>query len=426
MAKTFTPLDGKVLMTALARQATGQQNITVTDFSSFVSTGETVLATGTENVLNALSILIFNTRVASRRYRRKLQRMEVIDQGAYSNRLRKISYYSKDPQSSGFFNTDEYTNLAAGFTNGQNPDANGDPQSLKSMWEQNPPIPLEVNFGGSVAWDMSITYYEDQLKIAFESPDSFARFVAGYVTEYNNDIETQMEAFNRITLLSRIGGAYYYTANQLITDGAINLTAEFNLKFGTSYTSAELRSTYLKDFLAFMVATVKKTSDFMTERSKARHLPMTKTIGGVQYSILRHTPKEMQHLYMYSPLFKDAEALVMPEIFNPQYLDINNYEDVTFWQSNASEDVRPQVKVKVPYYDATTGTQLTSSTISIPYVVGLLTDRDGMMVSYQVERAYTTPIEARKGYRNTWLHIAKLPIVDPTENAVLFYMEDAV
>ena len=32
-----------------------------------------------------------------------------------------------------------------------------------------------------------------------------------------------------------------------------------------------------------------------------------------------------------------AEATVMPEIFNPQYLDIKNAEFVNFWQADAGD-----------------------------------------------------------------------------------------
>ena len=47
-----------------------------------------------------------------------------------------------------------------------------------------------------------------------------------------------------------------------------------------------------------------------------------------------------------------------------------------------------------------------------------------MITDYQLESAYTTAVEARKGFRNTWLHIAKNAIIDQTENAILFYMKD--
>ena len=151
---------------------------------------------------------------------------------------------------------------------------------------------------------------------------------------------------------------------------------------------------------------------------------MTKTINGVTYNVLRHTPKDRQRLYMFRPLFRKAEAIVMPAIFNTEYLDINSYEPVDFWQSNTSDSDRPKVKVRVPFYNKSTGVQESSGNMEFDYVVALLTDVDGMMTDFQLERALTTGLEARKGYRNNWLHISKNAITDPTENSVVFYMDD--
>ena len=64
--------------------------------------------------------------------------------------------------------------------------------------------------------------------------------------------------------------------------------------------------------------------------------------------------------------------------------------------------------------------------MALDYVVGLLYDEDAMMVDYQMDSAYTTPIEARKGYHNIWYHFSKNMINDPTENCVLFYMGNDV
>lgn len=427
MARALTPLDGYAIMTELVREATGQKNATVVDLSSFVSAGETVLATGNENVFNALGIVMGRMFVATRPYKAKLALINAINTDCYTSRMRKISFYAKDPIKSGYFNTDQLTNLADGFTNGQNPDGGGTPQSAKSMWEQNQAMPLEMNFAGSTAWDDNLTMYEKQVRAALRDPQELAEFVSGQLTEHANDIESQKEAFNRMTLLSKIGACYLYDEGTgWSRNQSINLTKAFNDRYGTAYTSAQLRSTYLKEFLAFMVATIRKHSDYMTERSAKYHLPMTKTVNGVSYSILRHTPYNKQRLFLFEPLFREAEAMVLPEIFRPEYLDINKqYEGVTFWQEDGDTDEeRAAIKVRVPFLNISTGQQESSGNIELPYVVGILTDEDGIMVDYQLEDALSTPVEARKGYRNTWLHFAKNAINDPTENAVIFYMAD--
>ena len=427
MARALTPQDGYAIMTALARQATGQANISVVDMNSFVSVGETVMATGKENVFNALSIVIGKTLIASRAYRGKLTKMNAINTGIYTSRLRKISFYAKDPVASGWFNTNLYTNLADGFTNGENKDSNGDAQSTKSQWEQHQAIPLEMNFAGTTTWQHCITMYEDQFAKALRDPVELAAFVAGMRQEHLNDIESTREAFNRMVLLNKILSCYTYQVGASWTSGqVVNLTTAYNTYFGTNYTSAQLRTTYAKSFLEFMTATINQVSDFMTERTTERHLPMTKTVNGVSYSILRHTPKDRQVLYLYQPLFRFAETLVLPELFNEKRLNIETqYEPVDFWQSNASDAVRPQVKGRCAFFNKTDGTQTSSGNIELAYVVGVLADQDSMMTDFQLERANTTPVEARKGYRNTWLTFAKNAIDDPTENCTIFIMDDS-
>lgn len=418
MTKPFTPQDCYQLMNSLVKQATGQQAITVVNTSTFVSAGETVLSTGTENTLSSLSIILARTLIGVRPYRAKFMLINALNSGMFSNRMRKISFYSKDAIASGMFNTQLFTNLKEGYTNGENVVSDA-ATSTKSMWEQNQGIPLEMNFCGSDAWDDSLTIYEEQLKIAFESESNFSRFVSGILTEKGNDIESQKEAFSRMCVLNEIGALVNYSKDN--ENLAINLTKAYNDEYGTSYTSQELRTTYIESFTKFFVETVKTISNYFEERSNLYHISPTKTVNGVNYTLLRHTPKDRQKLFLYEPLFIKAQANVFPSIFNPDYLKFENYEGVNYWQS---VDDRPSVKVTPAIYDKTTGLQKTGTDVNLPYVVGLLFDEDAMMIDFQLESSATTPLEARKMYRNVYWHFVKNAINDPTENAVVFYMKD--
>lgn len=424
MARSLTPRDCHALMNLIVKEATGQDaTIQAVDSSTFVSCGESVLASGMENTLNALSLVLGRTLVAVRPYKAKLNILNRIGTDGYTNRIRKVSYYSRGAQASGDWNTQSYTNLAMGFTNGQNPDGSGNVQSTKSMWEQNQPVPLELNFGGRSVWEDSTTVYEYQVKQAFRNEAEFAQFVAGILTEKGNDIESQKEAFNRMLILNRIGGLYDLGGGGVASGVRRNMTAEYNAKFGTAYTTAQLLSTYLKSFLEFFVAEFKKESDWMTNRSAARHWSPAKTIDGESYVLLRHTPKDRQRAILYSPLFTEAEALVMPEIFNPQYLDINNYEGIEFWQ-NQNDPMGVDLIPAIPDSANTGFPTIAGSEVKGIKVIGLLYDEDAMMIDYQLDRQAVTPLEARKGYRNMWWTFSKNAIDDYTENSVLFYMED--
>lgn len=428
MAKVLTPKDAHVIMGEWCRSLTAQASIKVLDTSSFISAGELVMSNPVENVFNTFNILMGRVYWATRRYNAVLNKMDAISTGEFTHRFMKTSYYSLDPQASGWFNTDLFTNLADGFTNGQNVDGNGNAQSTKSQWEQNQ-RPFKVfNFGGSDVWDFSVTMYEQSLKQALRSESEFIEFIDNYMNEHANDLETQREAWDRMVLCSKI--AQTYDMSSVMPGSVKNLTYLFNQKFNTNYTSAQLRTTYLKEFLQFMVAEIKADQGYLTERSANYHWSVPITYRSKTHNILRHTPKADQYIYLYSRLFKDAEAMVLPEIFHDDDLRMSNYQEITYWQNNSNEASRSKIKIEPPVIDTDTthtttyGTQIKGSEVSLDYVVGMITDRDGMLTDFQIERAETTSLEARKGYRNTWLHIAKNAIIDPTENTIIYYMAD--
>ena len=119
--------------------------------------------------------------------------------------------------------------------------------------------------------------------------------------------------------------------------------------------------------------------------------------------------------------------MVMPEIFNPRYLSLDNFESFDYWQyfdddgaTSAAINVTPAIP-----NTSNPATQTAGSSVNLDYVVGILFDRDACMVDYQLDDAEVTPIEARKRYYNMWWSFAKNIICDFTENSVIFTMEDA-
>ena len=421
MPRTFTPNDAHAIVNLVMKELTGQNaQIQQVNSSNFVSTGEKILTQyPMENVYNALSIPLLRTLIAARAADDELMILNAVDSGMFSSRLRKISYLSKFALPSGSFNTDLFTNLAPGFTAGQNEDAQGTPQSTKSQWEQNPVIPVELQFGGSSVWDHGITWYKDQAKNAFTDEASFLRFWEGALIENANDIKSEKNAFRRMILLNHIAAMIDLQASGTTV---VNLTAAYNAKFGTNYTSAQLRTTYLKEFLKFFTSTFKLYSKNLKKRSMNYHVNISKTVNGVTYNLLRHTPYDRQRVILYEPLFMDAEAMVLPEIFRPEYLDLETqYESVTWWQN---ENEPSKISVIPAITDYSTGVQTAGAAVALDYVVGIIFDEDAIMTDFQLDDTNTTALEARKRFRNTWFSMARNGLNDLTEKAVLFIMAD--
>ncbi|MBP5422382.1 MAG: hypothetical protein J6Y78_08085 [Paludibacteraceae bacterium] len=420
MARTLTPRDAHALVNLIDAELTGRNPaLTQVTTDNFVSVGETIMTHAYENVYNAISMVMLRTLIAARPVDEDLVIMNALDTGVYSSRLRKISYLTKAAKPSGSFNTQLYTNLASGFTAGENPDSNGVPQSTKSQWEQCPVVPIELNFGGSSVWDHGITWYKDQAKNAFQDESSFLQFWAGALTENANDIKREKSAYRRAILLNFIAGMY-----DLRNVGCTvrNLTADFNTKYGTSYTTAQLKTTYRKEFLAFFVETFKLDSLRLQKSSVNYHVGYSKVINGETHVLLRHTPRDRQRVILYEPMFVEAKANVLPEIFNPEYLDLNTqYEGMLWWQ-NENDPEAISVVPSIP--DFGVGTQITGNPVALDHVVGLIYDVDGMMTNFQLDDANTTNLEARKRFRNTWYTMARGGLNDFTEKAVLYIMAD--
>lgn len=392
---TLTPQDVYALMNEIVYQATGSNAIKVVDTSSFVSAGETVLRTGTENTLSALSTVISKTIFSTRPYRAKLSSMRV-DAQRWGGQTRKITYLQGATEPSQDWNTQL---SPAALANGNSVD----------MYKINKPAVLQLNFYGTKLLQKHITRFRDQLALAFHNESEFVRFLDGVMVEFNNEIELINEGKTRLTYLNFMGGMQAMGLN------VVDLVAEFNTKFGTTYTRDELLSTYMSDFMKFLAAQIKTWSGRLTDMSTLYHANLSNYA-----KIPRHTPKSRQKMLMYEPVFIEAESQVYSSLFNPRYLEIGEYEGVNFWQS---QETPTQINVTPNILNVNTGSsQNASAAVVIDYVVGILYDEEAMGVMPQFEYASTTPFNSAGGYYNMFMHWRFNSYNDFTENAVLFIL----
>lgn len=398
MANTLFPQDVYTLINDIAYQATGRKDLTAIDTSSFVSVGETLLRTGTENTLNAISQVLAYTIFSVRPYRSPLSSLRVSPQ-RWGGQIRKITPLAQDFEASQDWNTQ------------LSPQALADGNSV-DMYKINAPKVLQLNFYGTKILQKHITRFRDQLSLAFSSESEFMRFLDAVMVEFANEVEIGNESQTRATLVN------FFTGLQAMGLSVIDLTAEYNTKFGTTYNRDELLTKHLTQFMQFFVSQVKVTSDRLVDMSAYNHANL------VGYKpILRHTPKSRQKMIMYGPMFTEAEATVFSEIFNPIYLELgDNFETVNFWQSQENPTA---VSATPNILDVTTGQSKTATaSVTIPYVVGAIFDEEACGVMPQFNYASTTPFNSAGGYYNMFYHWRFNSYVDFTENAVLFILGD--
>lgn len=388
----------------MAEISGGAPQIQAVDTSSFIQVGQMALNMGTESTLGALLGMIGRTFIAIRPYRTRFASIEMDTQN-YGMIQRKISYFSGEFGETTSWNTD------------RNPDQLFDGKSV-DMYTIHKQYPLQMFFGGFTTLQRDFTTFRDQLKIAFTSESEFSDFYQGLATQVSNEIEMLKDVENRMVLLNHMGALY----NSGNPEMAVNLTARFNAERGTTYTSEQLRTTHLQEFLSFLVSFIQIESDLMTENSELFHLtPKCTDDGGHTLKLWRHTPKNMQKLLLYAPLMAEARSWVYPAIFGPGYLTIDNYESVNYWQNIRS---KAGINVTPAQFDVNTGAAVTGETVTLPYVVGLLFDRDAVGTTYMQSSVDVTPFNTRGKYWNTTYNWVKGYKNDLTENAILLYMAD--
>ena len=407
---TFGIKDVYAIMNDLYRQATGQTTINVVDTSTFINAGQKVLDTGVGNVLNSISMLVGETFMNERPYKGKFS-LAAKTMPGFAARKRKISFYTEDAEAAGMYNTNLNTNIGNGL---------GDSDGVGNMWEQKLPDAVERYFYSEATWDDHYTIYEDQLKLAFRSESEFLAFINNFMTVFTNGLELRLEAKNRTIFLDRIAGNYLLRATR--PESAVNMTKVYNDMCNTTYTTEEILKEHREDFLKVFGSKVNIDSDRLTSLTCKYHDPLTKTVSGVQKNVLRHSPKSKQKFIYYSPIFKLAKNFVLADVFNPQFIPETAGEGVESWQGFSTDnDLKEGMKVACKPAMPDGGE---TENVELNYVLGLLFDEDAIMTNNMFDHVYTTPLEARKGYRNTWFHYRFGAFQDYSENSILYYMAD--
>lgn len=390
------------VLTAIVKQATGQTVLAPTDTASFVSVAQTALAVGNDAVMNAISNVLSRTIFSIRPYSAKFAGLEkdLPRWGAY---MRKLSIADSD------WADDEAYKYPVTYDASQNP-ANGD-GGMVDQWRIKKPNVLQTNFFGQSVYGDHITITEDQLETAFRSPDELGSFLSLIMTNLSNRLEMSRDAIARGLLANMIGAIVAENdANR-----NVHLLSEYNAQTGLSLTATTVyQPANFPAFMKWVYSRVASISDLMTENSTLFQTVITGK------PILRHTPVQMQKIYMFAPARHQIDARVLADTYHDTYLKYADVESVNFWQSIRTPDT---VNV-TPAYTSTAGAVVTpESAVVKAGVFGLMFDEDSMGYALLDRRMISTPVNASGLYRNIWVHCKQKVFMDNTEKAVLLLLD---
>ena len=391
------------VLTSIVKQATNQAVITPTDTASFVSVAQIALRADRDAVMNAISNVLARTIFSIRPYSAKLTGLEM-DTFRWGNMMRKLSIADSDWQD------DPAYAWPATYDSTQTGHETGDGYAI-DPWTIKKPNVLQTNFYGSSVYFDEMTIFEDQIESAFTGPEQLGSFLTLLMTNLSNRLEMSNEGLRRGLVCNAIGAMK--AENK--AERNIHLLTEYNTLTGNTYTVQDIYTpSVFPGFVKWMYARVAELTDLFTANST-----MFQTVISGK-PILRHTPLEMQRVYMYSPFLRQIEARVLADTYHDGFLRYADVESLPYWQSIQTKDT---VKV-TPVYTGTDGTVVTAgSAVTVENVVGLIFDRDAMGMTVLDRRVLSTPVNTKGLYRNLHVHCKQRVVFDSTEKCALLTLD---
>lgn len=441
---TLTYEDVGQILIATYYYATGMSNEALPDpseidYSSFVSIADKTLQLGTEQVMNALTMVLSKTIFAERPYDAKFRSLE-LDSIEWGNIVRKINFAdggSLSPETTydpDMGDGEHFDRFVVG-------DDQGD--SYKSPWFGKDAAVVQTNFYGTAVASDSYQIREEALKGAFRGPEELAAFINALITFINNRHEQFIETLARGALanyiLGKVATAQAETDNGATLDKfhVIHLLSEYNTETGLSLTTTTVyQPDNFKPFMAWVYGKVASISDMMTERTNLFHTDLVKEDyfgSGSKLYVLRHTPKRDQKIILYSPIQHMSAARALADTYHDSYLRYADVELVNYF-GNISD---PQTVTGTYSYLSTSGNgeviygpyisdeggedEQTIDTVS--NIFGLILDRNTVGYMRQNTRVLTSPYNPATQSYTLWWHLAGKWVNDFSENGCLLLLD---
>lgn len=370
-------------------QATGQKTLGAVDASQLVAVGQTQLLTKADPLMSAISQVLSKTIFSVRPYTEKFKDLEVSEM-KFGNMVRKLQTCDSE-----FVDDDRFP-----LTDGQSVD----------MYKIRKDSVLQTNFYGETMYEDYWTTYRDQLDTAFSSADEFGRFISMVLQNHVDRRSQAREDLARMAVVNLIAGTINAGGNRVV-----HLIAEYAAYSGKEVTAANYTDpTIYPGFIKWTYARVMEISRLMTERSTMFHTTLGK-------KLMRHTPRELQKMYILAPNKYHIQTEVLTDVFNKSELSGMDGELVTYWQS-IDDGKRDAINV-TPSILKPDGTAATGDAVSQAGIFGVIFDREAIGTTHVNEWSGTTPFNVRGGYWNTFFHATDRYVNDFTENSVVLLLD---
>ena len=370
------------LVNSVARQALGQDAITVTDTSTLVALGDFVLKSDTNTDLfrNALVDRIGRTVVSIRAYKPNF--IDTVKEGfEYGTILQKIYVDLPDAKDNTSWEI-------------------GKPEYEPKFAPVYKPNFNQKLFSNISTFEIAMTVPDEMLKTAFLNERQMAVFIDGLFIAIENRMNLAIEETSDLVRASFIARKLH--SGKATT--AINLLHEYNTLTNAGLTvESALRNT---EFLKWASMTI----NLFVNRMKR----MSTLFNEEGYK--RHTPLDDMVVVMLDNFTASVSTYLESDTFHNELVKLPMFKSVPYWQGSGTDysfDSVSSIKIKL---DATT-------TVEESGIVGVIYDYQALGVTFDKPKA-TNERNNHDEYTNYYYKFNKGYFNDMSENGIVFYLKE--
>lgn len=374
------------IVNSVFEQMTGREEIQAVDTASLVAMGKTIEDSGKKDLwLNTLNKRIGHTITDYRVYRNKFSELNrtQMEWGAIVQKLT-----SEMPEA-------RYDDM---------PDVGKlDGQSLDHYIISNPKVHQRV-FDKETPYSFMLTIQDKYLKGAFLNSGAMGAFINQIFGKVRNKMEFTNEELGRLCIanfgLNLKNTQHYHLVSMYnSTNPAVTVTTQ--------------TARYNGEFLRYAVGIMNAVSNKMESMS------VLYNSDGFD----RFTPRGDQKFYLLADFMTILETQVSYAAFNPQYVTARANNLVPYWQASSAMNDPNNWDTITSIKGTVANDKGVSVEKTLNNLIGILFDYDALGTFREEERVYTTPINARGGYYNTFWHEDQLWFNDMSENGVAFFLD---
>ena len=389
-------LNGAVGKTGIIDQVTGTAPVANEDLSNIVDIGKTVLDyTGKSNdnfdsFMKNLIDQVGKVVIVNRAYTSQAPSI-IKDSWEYGSIMQKVRVNLPEVEENATWDLFNY------------PKSGG--AAYPDPFELSKPSVSAKFYNSKNTYEITITLTDYQLREAFQSASQFGSFIAAI----ENRIRVKQTLCNDGLIMATIDNLIGET---LSGHGGkvVNLLTAYNTATNSTLTAATALTN--KEFLRFASATIAKYKKYVAQAS-------AKYNAG---NYITFTPADKLKFVANTEFAKALDAYLYSDTFNEEFVKLDGYSEVPFWQGSGTADGDRLTVDVVVSYTTDQGANATAS-VKNTGVLAVMFDDEAAAVCNENYR--TTSIYNPRGeYTNYFYKYDAMFMNDVEENCVVFTIAD--